>query len=93
MTTLCFVGLTLCWLIDWLCAWAATSCISIDCPFFFERCRALRTTQHMFSVLRHTGMLHQEPWKDQAPAQGCQEVLVIDDDDDDDVIDLQDGGE
>ena len=55
----------------------ATSCISIDCPYFFERCRALRTTQHMFAVLRQTGMLHREP---------VAAVVVVDDD----IIDLQD---
>ncbi len=36
---------------------AATSCISLDCPHFYQRCQALRTTQHMFAVLRHAGML------------------------------------
>lgn len=69
----------------WLCAWmAATSCISIDCPFFFERCRALRTTQHMFTVLRQTGMLHREPVASAVPQPS--DVVVVDDD----VIDLQD---
>lgn len=63
---------------------AATSCISIDCPYFFERCRALRTTQHMFAVLRQTGMLHREPVAAAAPQPS--EVVVVDDD----IIDLQD---
>ena len=55
---------------------SATACISLDCPFFFDRCKALRATQHAFTVLADAGLLAS------APAT----IVLTDDDDDDDAI-------
>jgi hypothetical protein len=62
---------------------AATACISLDCTVFFERCKSLRTTQHVFTVLQDAGWLVPRSAAQQEPPQRAQPdvVEILSDDD------------